>query len=158
VATILKDIGAYKSKLITIVTASPDICELILGEGYSDECLDDIGYSHIYPYLYVDDTQDKECSYLCIEVDIPRIPTAVIKEMKVIVWAYCHKKIMKFTKKGYQGTRMDVLSDMVEQVLTNSEQFGIGHLHLDSVTYIYPNNKYYGRQMIFTVPDFKIKG
>lgn len=156
-ATILKDIGAYKSQLIRAFTASDDICELLLGKGYNDDDLDDITYSHIYPYLYVDDTQDKEWSYLCIEVDIPRIPSATIKDMKIIVWAYCHKKIMKFIKKGCQGTRVDALSDMAEKALTQSEWFGIGKLHLDSVTYMYPTSKHYGRQLIFTVPDFKVK-
>ena len=64
---------------------------------------------------------------------------------------------MKYSKKGYKGSRTDILADMIERCLCDSDKFGIGKLHLDSVTHIYPNTKTYGRQMIFTIPDFKIK-
>lgn len=168
--------GAYKNAFLSPILESNDIKEIMLvGEEYSDDMWygvddDDYGivYKQIFPYLYIEETQIKVKTYICFETDIPRIPTSTIKDMKLIVWCICHKSCMKYSKKGYSGTRADILADAVERALRQSEtdsqnkgksKFGIGTLHLESVTYIASQNKeYYGRQMIFTVPDFKVKG
>lgn len=164
---VLKDIGLIKNRILPLLLNSNDVMEIILGKGYTNEQVwgnddndEDYGivYRQVFPYLYIDDTQIEVLSYLCYEVDVPRIPTGTIKEMKIIVWAYCHKDCMKYSKKGFLGTRADILADAVERVLCDSNKFGIGKLHLDSVTYLNSVNKeYYGRQLIFTVPDFKAK-
>lgn len=166
-ATIIKDIGLYKNRLVNLLLQSPDICEALLGLGYTEEDVfgdenddDDYGivYRQVFPYLYIDETQTTVLPYLCLEVDIPRVPTRTIKDMKIIIWCYCHRDCMKYSKKGYLGTRADILSDMVERQLRSSEKFGIGLLQLDSVTYLSnTNSNYYGRQMIFTISDFTIK-
>ena len=65
---------------------------------------------------------------------------------------------MQYEKDGYLGTRPDILADMIERKLHASSQFGIGQLRLESVTSNVLDNRYYGRQMLFTVPDFKTKG
>ena len=157
--SILKDMGSYKSTLLSYFVNSEEICELLFNKkAYTEEDVDNLVYSQIFPYLYVDDTQDEVLSYLCVEVSVPRIPTGAIKDMKLIIWAYCHKDRMKYSKKGYSGTRADILADMVERVLRNSDKFGIGKLQLVSCEHFFPNSKYYGRQLIYNMPDFKVKG
>ena len=136
---------------------SPDICKAMLGDTYSSTDVENLVYTQVFPYLYVDETQTEVLPYICLEVDIPRIPTHTIKDMKITVWAYCHKDCMKYSLPEYLGTRVDILADIIERLLSDSDDFGIGHLHLESVTYIFPQNKYYGKQMIFTIPDFKMK-
>ena len=102
----LKDIGKYKNKLLSIIVKSKDICEAILGVNYNEENVDEqLIYSNIFPYLYIDDTQTEQKSYICIEVDVPRTMDFTYKDMKIVVWCYCHKGIMKYSKKGYSGTR-----------------------------------------------------
>lgn len=155
---VLKDIGVYKNRLVSAILNSNNIIQLLLNKDtYSDEEVDDLMYTQIFPYLYVDGTQTSVLSYLCIEINIPRIPTNTIKDIQIIVLAYCHKDCMKYTKKGYLGTRADILADMVERELRDSDRFGIGRLRLTSVSHFFPNNKYYGREMRFTIPDFKVK-
>lgn len=164
---VLKDIGLLKNRILTLLLNSDDIMEILLGKGYTqdqvwgnDENDDDYGivYKQVFPHLYIDETQTKVLSYLCFEVDVPVIPTRTIKDMKIIVWAYCNKDCMRYAKKGYLGTRSDILADAVERALCNSQKLGIGRLRLDSATYLSPSNKqFYGRQLIFTVPDFKTK-
>lgn len=165
--TILKDIGLYKNRLLTLLLESDDICQALAGPACTAETVygqdgndEDYGlvYKQIFPYLYIDDTQDEVLPYLCVEVDVPDIPTSAVKEMKIIIWCYCHKKCMKYTKKGYSGTRSDILADMVERQLGDSERFGIGKLSLASVTYLTDvNHRYYGRQLVFTAADFRKK-
>lgn len=155
---VLKDIGLYKNRLVSAILNSNNIIQLLLNKDtYSDEEVDDLMYTQIFPYLYVDGTQIEVLSYLCLEVNVPRIPTTTIKDIQIIIWAYCHKDCMKYSKKGFLGTRVDILADMVERELRDSDRFGIGKLRLTSVSHFFPNNKYYGREMRFTIPDFKVK-
>lgn len=163
--TLLECIGLYKHQLISYFINSPDILELMLGEGYTQEDVFGNGlstnntgiiYNQIFPYLYFDNTQTSVKSYLCIDVDIPKIPTNIIKDINLIIWIYCHKDCMQYSKEEYLGIRYDILSHMVEKQLRNSDKFGIGKLNLESATHMTLNSSYYGRQLIFTIPNFKI--
>lgn len=156
--TMLKDIGLYKNRLISSLLKNSDICDaIVMKDSYNETDIDNLTYTQVFPYLYVDDTQKEVLPYMCIEVNIPRIPTNTIKDVQVIMWVYSHKECMRYSKKGYLGTRVDILSDMITKELMDSDKFGIGKLTLQSVRYIFPNNKYYGRELIFNTSDFKIK-
>lgn len=165
--TILKDIGLVKNCILPLLLNSNDVMEILLGKGYTEEQVwgneeneEDYGivYKQVFPYLYIDETQTKVLSYLCFEVDVPRIPTDTIKDTRIIIWAYSHKDGMRYSKKGYLGTKADILADAVERVIGDSQKFGIGRLHLESATYLRsPSKMYYGRQLIFSISDFRIK-
>lgn len=164
---VLKDIGLLKNRILPLLLNSSDIMEILLGEGYTQEQVwgadgntGDSGvlFKQVFPYLYMNEVPSDVPSYLCFEVDIPRMPSNTIKEMKLMIWACCHTSQMRLTKTDYAGTRADILTDAVERELRGSLNCGIGNLSLDSVTYLSPaNSQYYGKQMIFTFPDFKVK-
>lgn len=157
--TVLKDIGSCKQKLLTTFVNSDEICKLLLNkQSYSEDESENLIYTQVYPYLYTDETQTEALTYLCFEVDVTKFPTDSVKNLNLIVLAYCHKNIMKYSQKGYYGTRVDILADMIERKLRDLYDFGIGKPELVSVTNFFPNNKYYGRQLVFKVPEFKIKG
>lgn len=157
-STVLKDIGICKQRLLTGFLNNSDICELLINKkNYTEEDVDNLLYTQIFPYLYIDEAQKETLMYLCCDVDIPRIPTGTIKDVQIIVWVYCHKDIMKYAKRGYQGTRADILADMVERQVRDSYDFGIGKPQLVSVTNFRQYSKFYGRQLIFTIPEFKVK-
>lgn len=161
--TVLKDIGSCKQKLLTAFVNSDEICELLFDKKpYTEDDVEGLMYTQVFPYLYTDETQTETLTYLCFEVDIPpqssgKGSSGTIKNMKMIIWAYCHKGIMRYSKKGYYGTRVDILADMVERQLRDSYDFGIGKPELISVGNFFPNSKYYGRQLIYNVPEFRVK-
>lgn len=156
--SVIKDIGSYKTTLLSVVINSDEICELLFyKKPYTEDDVDNLVYSQVFPYLFVNETQTEVLTYLCFEVDIPRIPTGTIKDMKLIVWIYSHKNRMRYSKKGYSGTITDILADMVDSQLRDSDKFGIGKLELLSATYFSPNRDYYGRQLVYNMPDFKAK-
>ena len=155
--SVLKDMGSYKTTLLSALINSDDICELLFDKKpYTEDDVENLVYTRIFPYLYVDETQTEVLSYICFEVDVPKVPTGTVKDMKLIIWEYCHKDCMRYSKKGYSGTRADILADMIEQQLRESDKFGIGKLELLSCTYFIPSSKYYGKQMIYNMPDFKV--
>lgn len=156
--SVIRDTGLYKNRLISTILNNKDACEVLLNkDDYDDEDVDNLIYKQIFPYLYIDDTQTEVMTYICLEVDIPRIPTHTIKNVQVIIWICSHKEDMKYSKYGYLGTKVDILSDIVERSLHNSDKFGIGKLSLNSVTHFFPNAKYYGKQLIFNTSDFTVK-
>lgn len=156
-SSVLKDMGCYKSNLISAFLKSNEICELLINKtDYSDDEIDDLLYTHIFPYLYIDEVQTEVKTYICFEVDIPKFSTGTIKDMKLIIWIYSHKEDMKYSKQGYCGTKVDILADIIERQLRDSDEFGIGKLEIVSCTYFIPNKKYYGKQLIYNMPDFKI--
>lgn len=154
----LKDIGVYKNRLITTIIKSEDICELILGEGYDKTDVDEkLTYKNIFPYLYVDETQTETKTYICIEVSVPRTYDFTYKDMKVDIWCYCHKDIMEYRKKGFSGTRSDILSDMVDRLLNSSNNYGIGRLKLQSCIPINISKTHYGRHLTYSCAEFNIE-
>lgn len=156
--SILKDMGAYKNKLLSAFINSGEICQLLLDRPqYTAADAEKLIYSQIFPYLYSDEAQTENLTFLCVEVDVSGIPTNTVKDMKLTVWAYCHKDSMKYSQDGYLGTRVDILSDMVERQLRGLNAFGIGKLQLESVTHFSPGDKYYGKQLVYHLPDFKFK-
>ena len=64
--TVLKDIGIFKTNLLLSFLDSPDICELLLGENYTQDEVDNLIYSQIFPYLYIDETQIEAQPYFCV--------------------------------------------------------------------------------------------
>lgn len=153
----LKDIGTYKNRIATILCENEDIGDIILGNNFNVEtAFTDLTYKHIFPYLYIDDTQSKQESYICVEVDVPRTMDFTFKQMKVVVWCYCHRGIMQYSKKGYAGTRSDILADAVDRLLNSSNDFGLGRLKLESATPLTSSKEYYGRQLVYSCAEFNI--
>ncbi len=154
----LKDIGTYKNRLLTTIVKSEDVCELILGKNYDKTNVDEkLIYENIFPYLYVDDTQTSVKTYIGIEVSVPRTQNFTYKDMKIDVWCYCHKDIMKYSKKGFLGTRADILSDMVDRLLNSSNNYGIGRLKLQSCVPLNVSKSHYGRHLTYTCVEFNIE-
>ena len=75
------------------------------------------------------------------------------------MYLICSRDILEnYTKEGYYGNRIDILSQMVENTLINdkdvSQSFGIGKLTLDSVD-VYNATRFYGCVLTFNVPTFR---
>lgn len=154
---ILKDVGLYKNKLLSTILNDQDLCEaMLIGTDYNEENIDKLIYTQVFPYLYADETQTEVLPYTCFEV-VPIYSSGTIKKMKIIFWVYCHKDCMKYSKKGFAGTRSDILSDIITRILLDDKNFGIGKLEFSSADYFFPSSKYYGRQIILYTSDFKVK-
>ena len=153
--TMLKDVSDYKKTIMDALMDDTNILTCLLGENYNQEAVSDIVYSQIFPYLYADETQTSTKTYIGIEVD-PNASSGTIKDSKLIIWEYCHKDIMGYSKNGYIGTRVDFLADKIDNVI-REQNLGIGKPEFISAKYFFPISKYYGRVLLYNIPDFKIK-
>ena len=98
--SIVNDIGLYKTRLLSMLTEDSDICGLLLNkEDFTEAEANGLPYSQIFPYLYIN-TQAETKTCLCFEVDVPQIPTGMIKDMKITVWAYSPFDQMPYERMG----------------------------------------------------------
>lgn len=154
---VLKDIGIYKNRLLSHFLSNTDFCDVMLQKkDYTDDDVDNLMYSQLFPYLYVDGTQTEVLPYVDIEI-VMNAGSGTIKNMLLYVDTFAHKECMICNQKDYSGNRCDILADIIEQSLHDCKDFGIGRFQLLSVGYLNVSSDYYGRRMIFSVPDFLSK-
>lgn len=112
----------------------------------------------MFPYLFAKDenpsAQKETKCYICIETIVPSIGSR-IKTMKILVRVFCSTDILKYESDGYRGTRTDILSDLlVERIVSSDFSSSIGKVNLTNVGIYQPTANYYGRELMFEVPDF----
>lgn len=151
--------GRFKESIHAALFKSKNIRELILGNSnLSGVKLMAEFKNHVKSHLFVDDVVQETDTFIYYDVILPSLYSN-IKNCKVIMYLICHRDILEtYSKEGYYGNRIDILSQMVEDALINNKEvardFGIGDLTLDSVD-IYNSTRFYGCVMTFSVPTFR---
>lgn len=109
-------------------------------------------YKNIFPFYYIPETQTEAKSYVVLKVDFPRRIDKMYKNVRVYILIFCHQDIMQV--QNANGTRIDLMSEVVESLFNTRDDFGFGEMVLSSDCEVNINNTYRGREMIFTVEDF----
>lgn len=154
----LEELGTYKQTILSKLRTSIEVQEILLGDNYDEEIVDELLDEHIYPFLYVPDTQTKVKTYVCADVTVPKAQNFSIKNLEIIIYVFCHKSLTKYKKAGSVGTRTDILSDVIDKMLDTSRDFGIGRLKLESVNLFISEKTYYGRILTYSASDFNTNG
>lgn len=162
----LKELGEYKNNLRSIFANDDKICRLLLGENFEsmDFNFDNEFDKYVVQHLFIANTIMDTKSYIMFESYVSSTYGST-KTMKVIIQTICHKDIVKYDEKpdGYPGLRYDVLAQYIEELLCPPDKqkrndiikkFGIGSFELMGVD-IFQTEKYIGRILTFTVPDFR---
>lgn len=156
----LIELGSYKQKIISALSTSDNIKKLLLGENYENEDydVDDELKKYIYPFLFTEETQTNVQSYIFVEIFAPKISNST-KDVRVLIQVLSHRDQIDYQKDGYLGTRPDICAQMIEKILIDNKElareFGIGSLTLEYVGVLDKFTKYYGRELGFTVPNFR---
>lgn len=152
--------GKFKQEIHSALYKSSDIKELLLGDtnGMSSAKVRTLFKERVKSHLFIDDTISDMTTYIFYDVAIPQAHSNT-KNCRVIMYLICHRDILEdYSKDGYFGDRIDILSQMVEDALINDKDvvnnFGIGELTLDSID-PYNSTRFYGCMMIFSVPNFR---
>lgn len=152
--------GKFKKEITTALYKNEDIRELLLGDTSQMTSVElrKAFKGYVKSHLFIDDTIKETASFIFYDVVFPNLASN-IKTCKVIMYIITHRDILdNYYKEGYDGDRVDALSQMVEDTLINDEEtsnsFGIGRLKLDSVD-IYNSVRFYGCIMYFSVPNFR---
>ena len=147
-------ITRYKKKLITSIVNSPDLISFV-NDNYVDsgECIDsdELIYKQIFPFYYVPDTQTKAQSYVMIKVNGLGVKNKIYNKAEVFVCVASHQDIMQ-TKDG--GTRIDLMSEIVEELFNGRDDFGFGEMELKYNMEDEINTTHRCRILKFMVEDF----
>lgn len=147
-------ITRYKKKLISSIVLSPDLITLIDDDYIEDgECInsDDLIYKQIFPYYYIPETQTEAKSYVIMKVNGLGIKNKIYNKVEVYICVISHQDIMK-TKLG--GTRIDLMSEIVEDLFNGRDDFGFGEMELISNIESEVNTNHRCRILRFVVEDF----
>ena len=143
----------YKNKLITSISSSPDLVELVNAD-YVDngECVDSrrLVYKQFFPYYYIPETQTEAKPYVIMKVNGLGIMGKLYNKVEVYICVMSHQDIMEC--KG--GTRIDLMGEIVEELFNGRDDFGFGEMELKSNVEININPTYRGRELRFVVEDF----
>ena len=161
--TYLDELVEFPLKAIHLIGTNPTVVQLLTDNPNidmdSDEA-DSIYGKYIFDFAYVDSTTELAEAYICVEAEMPSIQSYTIKDMKLFVTVFCHKKYMgldpeKFDK--LSGNRRDNLIRFIDATINESMAFGIGKLTLESASVVNAPNGFTARELIYEVPEFKVK-
>lgn len=152
--------GRFKTEISGALYKNEDIRELLLGDtsGMSAAQIRTAFKEQVKSHLFIDDTITESKTFIFYDVRFPYMRDQT-KTCQVVMYAMCHRDILEdYSKEGYIGDRIDILSQMIEYTLINDDEiansFGIGRLSLDSID-IYNSLRFYGCILTFSVPNFR---
>ncbi len=126
----------------------------------TDESPDDLVWVRLYPHYYIPQTEEEVKTYILVEIDIPErrirfgtTESSIWVHPTIIFYVLTHQEDMRLDLVGESGTRMDYLSELIENKYQGREDFGVGTLQLKSDVAGSINTTYRFRQLVFEAVD-----
>ncbi len=144
-------IPEWKNKTISMILSQNEIIELF---EKTEEDVENIVYSNIFPFGYIPQTQTETELYITIEVSIPKMLFRQVWEYPhMTIKLICHQDKMQLNKAGVSATRLDYLSTLIDKLLNGTDGWAYGKLSLVSNTEYNLSPVYKVREMIFQGQD-----
>ncbi|WP_024348496.1 hypothetical protein [Lacrimispora indolis] len=144
----LEEIPIYKSDMLRAFVCNENIVTYI-NNANIDDPVDLIG-ENIFPNPYIPDTQSEVKNYICMDIYVPRVKDMLFKDVQIVVNIFSHKNSSTYKGKS----RVDLINIEVDKILNGNFDFGIDKVDLVSVMPYIPNSSFFGKQIIYTVPNF----
>lgn len=144
-------IHQWKDKAIQMIVNDDEITSLF---EKSDEELEEIVYTNIFPFGYIPETQENVDLYITVECSVPKMLFRQVWEHPFLtIRLICHQRKMKLNKSAISATRIDYLSALIDKLLNGSTGWGYGKLSLVSNTEFSLSDVYKCRELIFQGQD-----
>lgn len=125
-----------------------------------NESPDDLIWIRLFPHYYIPQTEEDVKTYILVEIDIPErrkqywtSESDIWVYPTIIFYVLTHQEDMKLDMVGESGTRMDYLSELIEDKYDGRSGFGVGTLQLKSDVAGSVNTTYRFRQLVFEAVD-----
>lgn len=150
----------YKRKLMSSIITAPALISLIddryVVNGVCvnvDDEENGLIYKQIFPYYYhIPEAQSPELSYIMMKVDGAGITDSIHTSAEIYICAAAHQNIMRVNDSI--DTRIDLMSEIIEELFNGREDFGFGKMKLASSTETDINSVIKGRVLKFVAEDF----
>lgn len=159
--TFLDKLVEYPVKALHKIGTDPTVARLLTDNPELDmdsNDADEIFDKFLFDYIYVDGTTTETAAYICVEAEVVKAPTPTTQNMKLYVTVICHKQFMKVDAskfKGMIGNRRDNLVRYVDNLLNDSDIFGIGRLSLEHAHTVSAPTGFTARELTYTVPEIR---
>lgn len=160
--TYLDQLVEYPAEIIKKISEDKYCVGFLMNKAFVEVNEDDLEKAldeNIFDYQYVDETAEKSCAYIWVEIEVSRVENSRIKDIKLYVTVVCHKDFMKLNHKVYKGVignRRDNIVRYVDKLLNGKSFAGIGAFALKSVKTVSPNSNFTGRLLSYDISDFNL--
>lgn len=143
-----REISAYKRKIMKYLIADPELVQLV-DPAHNAEYPDELLYRNCFPFNRIPATEEEVSVYITVMVDIPRVydRNDVARNVTVTIRVYAHEALMQVP--GQDGDRTDLISVRIDEMLNESQDFGIGYMTLVSNTEHVLDSRHHYREIIF---------
>ena len=94
-------------------------------------------------------------SFIGFEIDIPRISSNTIKDVRILFYISVHKDLMR--SKFRSGIRTDLIANEIDKTMNGDRDFGIGRCELEAIERFRTQERFYGRLLAYKIKDFNSK-
>lgn len=85
-----------------------------------------------------------------MDIYVPRVKDMMFKDIQIVINIFSHKD-----SSSYKGkSRVDLINIEIDKILNGNYDFGIDKVNLVSVMPYIPNSSFFGKQIVYTVPNF----
>lgn len=146
------ELSEYKLNIIRQFIKDEELVKLIDPHNefeYPDEMI----YERLFPFARIPDTEEEVKTYITITIDVPSIgdKNDIVRNVTISIRAITHSDLMKVPSQN--GTRIDLISAKVDEILNESYDFGIGKVTLFSNTEHTLDFKHFYRELRFKTMD-----
>ena len=146
----LTEITEVKNKIAIKLLNDHDIMDALVTESNKNDEEYDAMYDCILPYIYVDETQNIEMSYIMYEVQVPSLRTKFWTNTEIEFLIVSHVNLMRT---NLNGVRTDYIQSLVCKLFNDTTDLGVGALTLKSSTAGRIGNNYSYRRLVFKFAD-----
>lgn len=144
----------YKNRLMEDILTNGRIVKLI-DPTVAEEDGASLIYDCVFPYEYLPETAELGRTYVCVDVDITKVPGKTYLSPVIYIWVFTHKSVLRLEE---GGVRPDEIACEIDNLLNGSRFYGLGELDLEQVKRFAPMSDYIGKMMIYRATDFNRRG
>lgn len=155
----IDEIVDYSYKIRSMIINNQEIMALVSDDVNYDPDGDmaETFESHIHDHYYNDETGLSAGAYVLIDTDIMELTSPTMKNIYVYVAVVCTKGFMDIDPKrfkGVKGNRRDNIARLINNMIDNSLEFGIGDMQLINARLGSVPTGYTSRILTYEVPNY----
>ena len=148
------EIIEYRKKIMVEICSSSELVKLL---GCEDEEYpeDVIPYKWSFPHEYIPETITRTDRFINFEIKASiDYRNDVYKNLTIYFFVVCHEDVVRYKEKGREYLWYDKVTCELDNLFSEQNKLGVGEMMLTDNSPYYPQQKFKGRLLTFTVKDF----
>ena len=144
----------YRKKIMNELCTDPEILKL-LGEYDNEHPEDSIPFNKVYPHEFIPEPITDTKRYIAFDMRaVLDMQNKTLKSLTIWFFISCHQDVIPYFEDGRSFLWYDKVVCALDELFSDQNKLGIGKMQLEENTPYYPQQKFKGRRLTFTVFDF----